>query len=50
MCIRDRGTAMLADDIAEACGMEITDILSILTDLEIDGAVTQKAGQKYTAN
>ena len=41
---------MLADDIAEACDMDIADMLSILTDLEIEGAVTQKAGQKYIAN
>lgn len=48
--IKNSGTAMLADDIAEACGMDIADTLSILTDLEIEGAVTQKAGQKYIAN
>lgn len=48
--LKNSGTAMLADDIAEACGMDIADMLSILTDLEIEGAVTQKAGQSYTAN
>ena len=48
--IKNSGTAMLADDIAEACGIDIADMLSILTDLEIEGAVTQKAGQKYIAN
>ena len=48
--IKNSGTAMLADDIAEACGIDIADMLSILTDLEIEGAVTQKAGQSYTAN
>lgn len=48
--LKKSGTAMLADDIAEACGMDIADVLSILTDLEIEGAVTQKAGHSYTAN
>lgn len=48
--LKASGTAMLADDIAEACGIEISDMLTILTDLEIEGAVTQRAGQKYIAN
>lgn len=48
--LKNSGTAMRADDIAEACGIDIADMLSILTNLEIDGAVTQKAGQSYTAN
>lgn len=48
--LKNSGTAMLADDIAAACGMDIADMLSILTDLEIEGAVTQKAGKSYTAN
>lgn len=48
--LKKSGTAMLADDIAAACGIEISELLTILTDLEIEGAVIQSAGQKYAAN
>lgn len=48
--LKNSGTSMLADDIAAACGIDIADMLTILTDLEIEGAVTQKAGQSYSAN
>ncbi|MCM1479474.1 MAG: hypothetical protein NC085_07200, partial [Muribaculaceae bacterium] len=48
--LKKAGTAMLADDIAEICGIDISETLTILTDLEIEGAVTQRAGQKYIAN
>lgn len=48
--LKSSKTAMRADDIAEVCGIEISDLLTILTDLEIEGAVTQRAGQKYSAN
>lgn len=41
---------MLADDLAAEFDMDISEMLMLLTDLEIDGAVSPEAGQTYTAN
>lgn len=42
--------ALLADEIAQMCGKDISDVLMLLTDLELDGAVQSGAGSSYTAN
>lgn len=38
---------VLADEIAEEAGLEISETLSLLTDMEIDGIVTGGAGNTY---
>ena len=38
---------MLADEVAAAAEMEISDVLMILTDLELEGIVISCAGQTY---
>ncbi len=43
-------TALGADELAEMCGMDISDMMTLLTDLEIEGAVISSAGQRYSAN
>ena len=43
----EKGDSLLADEIAGLTGMEISDVLSVLTDLEISGAVRAMAGQRY---
>lgn len=48
--LKKAGKAVPIDDIAAECGMEISELLMLLTDLEIDGAVTSAAGQSYIAN
>ncbi len=44
----ERGDSLLADEIAGLTGMEIADVLSVLTELEISGAVRAMAGQRYS--
>lgn len=48
--LKKTGTSVQADDLAEMCGMDISEMMSVLTDLEIEGAVTSSAGQRYSAN
>lgn len=48
--LKRAGKAVPIDEIAEECGMDISDLLMLLTDMEIDGAVTSAAGQSYIAN
>lgn len=48
--LKKAGKAVAIDDIAASCGIEISELLMLLTDLEIDGAVTSAAGQSYIAN
>lgn len=48
--LKTAGKPMLVDEIAEACGIDVSDILTLLTDLELAGAVRSSAGQSYTAN
>lgn len=48
--LKKAGKAVAIDDIAAGCGIEISELLMLLTDLEIDGAVASAAGQKYIAN
>lgn len=47
--LKESEKPLLADELAEMCGMDISDMLMLLTDLEIEGAVTSAAGQSYTA-
>ncbi len=47
--LKKAGTAVQADELAEMCGMDISEMMSLLTDLEIEGAVSSSAGQRYTA-
>ncbi len=48
--LKKAGTSVQADELAEMCGMDISEMMSVLTDLEIEGAVTSSAGQHYSAN
>lgn len=48
--LKKAGKPVQADDLAEMCGMDISEMMSVLTDLEIEGAVTSSAGQRYSAN
>ncbi len=48
--LKKAGQPVQADDLAEMCGMDISEMMSVLTDLEIEGAVTSSAGQRYSAN
>lgn len=45
--LEEAGKPVRADDLAVMCGMDISDMLGILTDLEIEGAVESSAGQCY---
>ncbi|MDE6746888.1 MAG: DNA-processing protein DprA [Oscillospiraceae bacterium] len=47
--LKEAGKPLLADELAEMCGMDISDMLMLLTDLELEGAVISAAGQSYTA-
>ena len=47
--LKDAEKPLLADELAEMCGMDISDMLMLLTDLELEGAVRSAAGQSYTA-
>lgn len=47
--LKEAEKPLLADELAEMCGMDISDMLMLLTDLEIEGAVMSSAGQSYTA-
>lgn len=47
--LKDSDKPLLADELAEMCGMDISDMLTLLTDLELDGAVISAAGQSYIA-
>ncbi|MBQ8787268.1 MAG: DNA-processing protein DprA [Oscillospiraceae bacterium] len=48
--LKNAGRAVQADELAEMCGMDISEMLMVLTDLEIEGAVQSAAGNIYTAN
>ncbi len=48
--IKESGKPVLADDLAAEFDMDISEMLMLLTDLEIDGAVSPAAGQSYVAN
>lgn len=48
--LKKAGRPVQANDLAEMCGMDISEMMSVLTDLEIEGAVTSSAGQHYSAN
>ncbi|MBQ7981795.1 MAG: DNA-processing protein DprA, partial [Oscillospiraceae bacterium] len=48
--LKNTGASVQADELAEMCGMDISEMLMILTDLEIEGAVSSAAGNIYTAN
>ena len=48
--LKNAASPVQADDLAEMCGMDISEMLMLLTDLEIEGAVSSAAGNIYTAN
>lgn len=48
--LKGAGSAVQADELAQMCGMDISELLMLLTDLEIEGAVSSSAGNIYTAN
>lgn len=48
--LKEAGKPLLADELAEICGIDVSDVLTLLTDLEIGGAVSPAAGQSYTVN
>ncbi|MBQ3160777.1 MAG: DNA-processing protein DprA [Oscillospiraceae bacterium] len=48
--LKNAGKPVQADELAEMCGMDISEMLMVLTDLEIEGAVQSAAGNIYTAN
>lgn len=48
--LKSAGKPMLADELAAELEMDISDTLSLLTDLELSGAVRSEAGQSYAAN
>ena len=47
--LKEAGKPLLADELSEMCGMDISEMLMLLTDLELNGAVISAAGQSYTA-
>ncbi len=47
--LKKAGAPVQADELAEMCGMDISEMMSLLTGLEIEGAVKSSAGQRYTA-
>ena len=46
--LKKAGKPVLADELAAECEMDISDMLMLLTDLELEGAVKSSAGQSYT--
>ncbi len=48
--LKNAGRSVQADELAQMCGMDISEMLMVLTDLEIEGAVQSAAGNIYTAN
>jgi DNA processing protein len=42
--------SMHVDDIIEKCGLPASEVLSVLTLLEINGAVTQESGKRFTSH
>ncbi len=48
--LKSIGTPVQADELAQMCGMDISELLMLLTDLEIEGAVSSMAGNIYKAN
>ncbi len=48
--LKNAGKPVQADELAEMCGMDISETLMVLTDLEIEGAVQSSAGSIYIAN
>lgn len=46
--LKEAGKPLLADELSEMCGMDISKMLMLLTDLELNGAVISAAGQSYT--
>ena len=47
--LKDAGRHVTSDELAELCGMDISEVLMILIDLEIEGAVEPAAGNSYIA-
>ena len=47
--LKESEKPVLADELAAEFGMDISEMLSLLTDLELDGAITSSAGG-YSAN
>ena len=48
--LKNKGVPIQADELAEMCGKDISELLMLLTDLEIEGAVSSSAGNIYKAN
>lgn len=48
--ILNMGRPVIADEIATESGMSITDTLSLLTDMELDGVISCTAGGAYIVN
>ncbi len=48
--LKEKGKAVQIDEIASNFDMDISEMLSLLTELEIEGAVSSAAGQSYGAN
>lgn len=46
--LKNSDKPMLADEISELCGIDITDMLILLTGMETDGIIRCAAGQRYT--
>lgn len=44
----EKGDSLLCDEIAALTGMEVSDVLTTLTELELSGILTAKAGQRYS--
>lgn len=45
--IKGAGSPVSADEAAEAAGMDISEVLSVITELEIEGLVSSDTGQTY---
>lgn len=45
--LKKAGKPLLADELAAECEMDISDMLMLLTDLEIEGVVRSAPGQRY---
>lgn len=48
IALKNADKPMLADEISEVCGIDITDLLILLTGMETDGIIKFAAGQRYT--
>jgi DNA processing protein len=48
--LRNSPAPLRSDDICAGCKMSVSDVLTILTDLEMSGAVAQGAGRTYKIN